>query len=445
MKIYRSCLSAGLLVMILLCVAALAPAPTLAREKEGPLTGKKIGLIAGPEFSDFQAYYLLEYLSELGAKVENIVIAWPGVRWKYTRPNLATKGVRGTFGMSLDPVSVMEDGDRYTATTYTAKKKLTPAKARRYDALVILGGHSADVIRTEEPVLEFVKAAWDNGAIIGGIGAGPMVLMSAGLVRDRHATGHKVIRPFLKAQATYEDVPVVRDGRLITARDTEATPEFVRELAKAFDPSYVDPNKDILRGRRVVLIAGQDFEDVELAVPAMELMWRGAEVILGTFPPPLVARPPMIGLDVVMGNIGISVPFQEIRDESYTIAPLKDLSLRDYDALMIPGGFCPWNIIEDGKGVELVKEAYKAGKVVAAVCHGPLVFAAADIVRGKKIAGWLAVKDDVTTMGGIYSYDWPAMIDGNLVTGRVPDDVPEFIDALTEAILKQSPDVTVGQ
>ena len=194
-----------------------------------------------------------------------------------------------------------------------------------------------------------------------------------------------------------------------------------------------------------MIIAGQDFADIELAVPAMELMWRGAEVILWTFPPPVVTRPPMIGLDVVIGNVGMSVPLQEIRDDSYSITPLKELTLQDFDALMIPGAFCPWHCIEDGDCVQFVKKAYESGQVVAAFCHGPLVFAAADIVKGKKITGWLAVKDDITTMGGIYNWDWPAMIDGNMVTGRVPDDVPEFVDAMTEALMKQTDGQTTGK
>ena len=67
-------------------------------------------------------------------------------------------------------------------------------------------------------------------------------------------------------------------------------------------------------------------------------------------------------------------------------------------------------------------------------CHGPLVLAAADLVDGRRIAGFTACRDDVITMGARYDFAWPAMIDGNIVTGRVPDDVPEFVDAITDAL-----------
>ena len=71
---------------------------------------------------------------------------------------------------------------------------------------------------------------------------------------------------------------------------------------------------------------------------------------------------------------------------------------------------------------------------MAAICHGPLVLAAADLVAGRRIAGFTACRDDVITMGADYDFGWPAMIDGNIVTGRIPDDVPEFIDAVTDAL-----------
>ena len=72
--------------------------------------------------------------------------------------------------------------------------------------------------------------------------------------------------------------------------------------------------------------------------------------------------------------------------------------------------------------------------MVAAICHGPLVLAAADLMHGRRIAGFTACRDDVITIGAQYDFGWAAMIDGNIVTGRVPDDVPEFVDAITDAL-----------
>ena len=67
---------------------------------------------------------------------------------------------------------------------------------------------------------------------------------------------------------TFVDAPVVVDGTLITGRDSDATPSFVRALARYFQPDWEDPTVDLLAGKRIVIVAGQDFEDVELCVPA---------------------------------------------------------------------------------------------------------------------------------------------------------------------------------
>ena len=99
----------------------------------------------------------------------------------------------------------------------------------------------------------------------------------------------------------------------------------------------------------------------------------------------------------------------------------------------------PWNYLDEGSPVELCRRAAAAGKVVSAICHGPLVLAAADLVDGRRIAGFTACRDDVITMGARYNFAWPAMIDGNIVTGSIPADVPEFVDAITAALSPPPP------
>lgn len=396
----------------------------------GPLVGVKVGVLAASEFSDFQAYYLTEYISEFGGDVEFLLVDW--VKWKFTRPNIKDKGVIGQWGLSLDPIPTMAPGARYTW------KPLGEADPKDYDALIIMGGHSADIMTTEDKVIKFIKAAYANGAVVGGIGGGSIPLITSKILQGKMATGNKVVSFLIKKIGTFMDLPVVRDGKVITARDTVDTPAFVRELCRAFTPTFVPKKKDILKGKRVVIIAGEDFEDVELCVPAMEFIYRGARVILAPFPPPMRARPPMLGVDVIMGNFGMSVPFQEIPEgDYYSVVPLSKLSPEDFDLIMIPGAFCPWNIVVAGTPVEFLKKTYEAGKIVAGICHGPIPIAAADLVEGKKIAAWLASKDAVEIMGGMYSWDWSAVVDGRIVTGRVPDDVPEFIDAMTEALLSE--------
>lgn len=390
----------------------------------GPLAGKTIGVLVASEFSDFQAHYMTSYASEFGGKVEFLLVDW--VTWKFTRPNISTKGVQGMWGYD-----VRKQSARRTA------KPLSKANPKRYDALVIIGGHSGDVMMTEDKVIDFIKAVSDRNGIVGAIGGGSIPLITAGIMNGKRSTGNRVVSFMLEKIGSFVDVPVVRDGRVITARNTVDAPLFVRELCKAFDPDFVPKREGILAGKKVLIIAGEDFEDVELAVPVMEFIYRGADVTLATFPPPMRSRPPMLGLDVVQGNFGMSVPLQEIPLDYYQIEKLSDVRMEDFDVVLIPGAFCPWNMVAAGEPIEFLKKAHDAGKIIAAICHGPIAVAAADLVKGKQIAGVSSCKDAVRIMGGTYNNDWAAAIDGQIVTARTPPEVPEFLDAITEALLSQ--------
>ena len=116
----------------------------------GPLAGKRIGVIVASEFSDFQAYYMVSYIGEFGGICEFLLVDW--VTWKFVRPNISNKGVRGMWDLSVDPIPVMS-GDK--PSFYKSLRKADP---KDYDALVILGGHSADVMVTEREVIDLIQA-----------------------------------------------------------------------------------------------------------------------------------------------------------------------------------------------------------------------------------------------------------------------------------------------
>jgi protease I len=392
----------------------------------GPLAGKKVACLVGSEFSDFQAYYLASYIGEFGGELEFLCVDW--VTYKFTRPNIKTKGVVGMWGLTLDPIPVMGPS-KHTC------QNLKNADAKNYDAVVILGGHSADVIVTEVEVKDFINTAAENGAVIGGIGAGIMPMIRCGIMEGKACTGNRLVDFMLKKIAKFDDSAVVVDGKIITARDSVDSPVFVRALCRAFDPDFEDQRQGILAGKKMLVIAGEDFEDIELAVPVMEYIYRGAKVTLATFTPVVRSRPPLVGLDVVQGNFGMSVPFQEIPESYYTLKKLADVGMDDFDALQIPGAFCPYNIVETGTPLEFLKKADAAGKILTYICHGAIPVAAADLIAGKKVAGWQASQDSVNIMGGEYNEQWAAVVDGRHVSGRTPPEIPEYVDAVTVALL----------
>lgn len=392
----------------------------------GPLTGKRCGLLVAPEFSDFQAYYLVEYLSEFGADVQ--FIGASGSYWKYTRPTDQHKGVQGMWGISVNPIPVLGE----SRCTYV---ELADARPSDYDLIVTLGGHSADILTTTPAALDFLSAADNGDCVLAAIGEGALPLISRDLIRGRECTGNHLVSYLLERVGTYVDRPVVRAEGLVTARNTEDCGKLVRELCRIFDESFDDGLAGCLSGRRITIIAGEDFEDIELVVPVLELLYRGADLTLATFPPPQRSRPPLVGLDVVMGNFGMSVPLQDVPDSCYTIRPLKDVRPKDQDLVMIPGAFCPWNMVAARTPIDWLRETYGNGCTIAAICHGAIPLSAADLVSGRQIAGVGACRDHVRIMGGTFRPEASAIVEGRIVTGRVPPDVPEFLDAITCSLL----------
>jgi len=112
------------------------------------------------------------------------------------------------------------------------------------------------------------------------------------------------------------------------------------------------------------------------------------------------------------------------------------ISLDDVVTLIIPGGNAPDKMRVQKNMVDLVKRAYHQQKIIAAICHGGLMLVEADIVRGMKVTGYRAIATDLRNAGGKYM-DKKVVVDGNLVTSRVPDDLPAFCNSILK-LLKNS-------
>jgi protease I len=109
--------------------------------------------------------------------------------------------------------------------------------------------------------------------------------------------------------------------------------------------------------------------------------------------------------------------------------------------VVFPGGLAPDFLRIDDRTLTFAERIYRAGKIVAAICHGPQILISldrrkgTDTVRGRRVTAYAAVIDDLLNAGAEY-VDAPAIVDGTVVTGRVPDDLPEFCDAVIETLSK---------
>jgi protease I len=105
---------------------------------------------------------------------------------------------------------------------------------------------------------------------------------------------------------------------------------------------------------------------------------------------------------------------------------VKNASDKEFDALLIPGGYSPDKLRADDDAVAFTKKFVESGKPVFAICHAPQLLITADVLRGRKVTGWKSVIQDIKNAGAKY-IDQEVVEDGNLITSRHPGDLPAFI------------------
>jgi protease I len=189
------------------------------------------------------------------------------------------------------------------------------------------------------------------------------------------------------------------------------------------------------KGKKVAIIVAHEFEDVELLYPIIRLSEEGAEIYVVPVQEGLHTRP-ALDKKPVTGRFGHTVPLPIMEEgKLYSVIGLEDISPDNFDCLLFPGGYSPDALRLHEATLSLVRKFHEKGKLLAAICHGPWILISAGIISGKRATGYAAVRDDLRNAGAEY-VDVPAVRDGNIITGRVPDDLTEFcleiINALQE-------------
>lgn len=105
---------------------------------------------------------------------------------------------------------------------------------------------------------------------------------------------------------------------------------------------------------------------------------------------------------------------------------LSEVDPSEYAGLILPGGTAPEKIRQQASALEITRYFDKNGLPIAAICHGPLILISAGTLRGRKCTCYPGIRDDVINAGGLYD-DAEAVVDGNVVTSRRPEDLPAFM------------------
>jgi len=103
-----------------------------------------------------------------------------------------------------------------------------------------------------------------------------------------------------------------------------------------------------------------------------------------------------------------------------------DVSVEDFDALLIPGGYSPDKLRANEDAVKFTKEFAESGKPIFSICHGPQLLITADVLKGRRITGWKSIIQDIKNAGAEF-IDKEVVVDKNLVSSRHPGDITAFI------------------
>lgn len=160
---------------------------------------------------------------------------------------------------------------------------------------------------------------------------------------------------------------------------------------------------------KVLVLAADDFEDLELFVPLYRLREAGHTVVVAG---------PRTG--TLTGKHGYSVAVD---------CTFEQVWAGDFGTLVIPGGRAPEAVRLNGAAIAAVRQMDGAGKPIAAICHGAQVLISARLVAGRNLTCYQGVRDDVIAAGGHYQ-DAELVVDGHLITSRSPEDLPAFCGEL---------------
>ncbi len=164
----------------------------------------------------------------------------------------------------------------------------------------------------------------------------------------------------------------------------------------------------------VLLLAADDFEDMELLYPLYRLREEDAAVTVAGLDDHPVTGKKGHGPVAVNTTVG-------------------QVAAKDFDALVIPGGYAPDKLRRSEAVLDLVRAFDEAGKPIAFICHAGWVPISAKIIKGRRATSVAAIRDDMIN-AGVDWMDEATVVDGNLISARTPADLGPWMRALLVAL-----------
>lgn len=174
-----------------------------------------------------------------------------------------------------------------------------------------------------------------------------------------------------------------------------------------------------LSGRKIAILATDGFEQSELVEPKRLLEEAGAVI------------------DVIAPADAAHITSWSKKDWGDSVpvdVALAKAKAGDYEALVLPGGVInPDKLRLEPAAIAFIASFADAGKLIAAICHGPWTLIDAGVVKGHQVTSWPSLRKDLENAGAHWQ-DSEVVRDGDLITSRKPDDIPAFAEAIIHAL-----------
>jgi len=165
-----------------------------------------------------------------------------------------------------------------------------------------------------------------------------------------------------------------------------------------------------LKGKRIALMLDREYQELEVWYPYYRLKEEAAEVVR------------------VASEAGKTYP-SKLGYPCPSDAAAVKVAGKDFDAVVVPGGWCPDYMRRDESMIAFIRQCAEAGIVLAAICHGGWMLCCTDALKGRKATSFVAIKHDMINAGADWC-DEQCVVDGNVITARKPDDLPAFCAAI---------------
>ena len=166
--------------------------------------------------------------------------------------------------------------------------------------------------------------------------------------------------------------------------------------------------------KQVAVLVEQKYEELEVWYPVLRLREAGHLVAL-------------------VGSNAHEVYPSKLGYPAKSDCSADGLKIKDFDAVVIPGGFAPDYIRRSQAMLDFVRGIVAANKPTAAICHGPWVLCSTPALKGRRATGFHSIKDDMVNAGAEW-VDAEVVVDGPIITSRTPADLPAFLKAILAAL-----------